>query len=318
MTYKIWYNGSYPETETELLRSLSSGHELILASDHSKEESAKLLNDADIAFGQPNPDIVRQSATLKLIHLSSAGYDKFDNAEMRNALTSRGAALTNSSQVYNEPCAQHALAMMLCLARRLPEALEVQRTTREWPTLELRAISPLLCGQTVLMLGFGAIAQRLAELLEPFHANLIAVRRRKMDHDKVNVINEDELSNYLPLADHVVNILPSNAGTAKFVNAEKLGLMKKGAILYNIGRGTTVNQDDLLDALNSGHLGAAFLDVTDPEPLPPAHPLWTAKNCYITPHTAGGHTNEKERLIRHFGENLRRYAAHEPLIDRVI
>ncbi|HYE74041.1 MAG TPA: NAD(P)-dependent oxidoreductase, partial [Blastocatellia bacterium] len=250
MTYKIWYNGSYPEAELNLLKSLTSGHELIFDSDYDKEESAKLLSNADIAFGQPNPDIVRQSSTLKLIHLSSAGYDKFDNAEMREALTSRGAAMTNSSQVYNEPCAQHALAMILSLARRIPEALDVQRTTREWPTWELRAISPLLCGQTILMLSFGAIAQRLAELLSPFRANLIALRRRKVEHDTVKVITEDELSKYLPLADHVVNILPSNAGTTKFINTEKLALMKQGANFYNIGRGSTVDQEALLDALN--------------------------------------------------------------------
>ena len=94
--------------------------------------------------------------------------------------------------------------------------------------------------------------------------------------------------------------------------------MKPGAVFYNIGRGTTVDQDALGEALRSGRLRAAYLDVTDPEPLPPEHPLWTTPNCVITPHTAGGHDNEWTRLVQHFLANLRRHEAGQPLLDRVI
>ena len=94
--------------------------------------------------------------------------------------------------------------------------------------------------------------------------------------------------------------------------------MKPGAAFYNVGRGTTVDQDALLAALQSGHLAAAWLDVTDPEPLPPAHPLWTTPNCYITPHSAGGHRTEPARLLQHFLGNLRLFERGETLNDRVI
>ena len=94
--------------------------------------------------------------------------------------------------------------------------------------------------------------------------------------------------------------------------------MKRGAVFYNIGRGTTVDQDALGEALRSGQLRAAYLDVTDPEPLPPEHPLWTTPNCVITPHTAGGHADEWVRLVKHFLVNLRRHEAGQPLLDRVI
>lgn len=93
--------------------------------------------------------------------------------------------------------------------------------------------------------------------------------------------------------------------------------MKPGAILYNIGRGSTVDQAALLDALESKRLAAAYLDATEPEPLPPSHLLWSAPNCFITPHTAGGFIGEKERLVRHFLDNLRRFIAGEALRDRV-
>ena len=98
----------------------------------------------------------------------------------------------------------------------------------------------------------------------------------------------------------------------------RFAAVRPGAIFYNVGRGGTVDQHALLGALESGKLGAAYLDVTVPEPLPADHPLWTAPRCYITPHTAGGHSDEHERFVAHFIENLQRYTAGEPLLDRVI
>jgi phosphoglycerate dehydrogenase-like enzyme len=226
--------------------------------------------------------------------------------------------LTNSSLVYNEPCAEHVLAFMLAEARQLPASLDTQRADRAWPTLERRAASHLLLGQNVVLLGFGAIGRRLAELLAPFHVQLTAVRRRPAGDEGVAVVTEDQLDAALASADHIVNILPENPATRHYVNAARLAVTKSGAIFYNIGRGTTVDQQALLDALRSGRLAAAYLDVTDPEPLPVDHPLWSTPNCYITPHTAGGHHDEPERLVRHFVENLRRFEHGEALLDRVI
>jgi phosphoglycerate dehydrogenase-like enzyme len=91
-----------------------------------------------------------------------------------------------------------------------------------------------------------------------------------------------------------------------------------GAVFYNIGRGTTVAQDALLDALRSGRLGAAWLDVTEPEPLPDEHPLWAEPNCFITPHVAGGHVGEAKTLVRHFLKNFDRFICRKPLLDRVM
>jgi phosphoglycerate dehydrogenase-like enzyme len=314
---KIWSNVKYTDAAMKLLREVTAEHELLLASDHSETAAQELLTTADIAFGQPKTEPVKDAATLRWVHLDSAGYDRFDTAEMRAAFNSRGAVLTGSSQVYNEPCAEHALALMMALARRLPESFDSQRGAHDWKFSETRAKQFLLRGQTALLLGYGAIGQRLAELLAPFAMNVIAVRRHRTGDEPVKVVTEAELDEYLPLADHVVSSLPSNAGTAKFINAARLARMKRGAIFYNIGRGSTVDQEALLDALASGRLAAAFLDVTDPEPLPPSHPLWTAPNCFITPHTAGGHVDEKERLVIHFKENLDRFISGDALSDRI-
>ncbi|MDE3084521.1 MAG: D-2-hydroxyacid dehydrogenase, partial [Verrucomicrobiota bacterium] len=120
------------------------------------------------------------------------------------------------------------------------------------------------------------------------------------------------------LADHVVDILPDNETTRGYVNARRLSWLKPGAKFYNAGRGTTVDQRALLEALQSGRLGAAYLDVTEPEPLPAEHPFWTASNCFITPHTAGGRHDQGEALVRHFLANFEAFQRGRPLADRVI
>jgi phosphoglycerate dehydrogenase-like enzyme len=147
---------------------------------------------------------------------------------------------------------------------------------------------------------------------------VVAMRRSPRGDEGIPTITAENLREALVVADHVINILPDNAASVHFISAERLGWMKPGAVFYNIGRGTTVDQQALAESLQSGHLGAAWLDVTDPEPLPDDHPLWNAPNCYITPHTAGGHQNESETLVRHFLENLKRFIADRPLRDRIL
>ena len=118
-------------------------------------------------------------------------------------------------------------------------------------------------------------------------------------------------------ADHVVNVLPESPHSVHFFDAARFQSMKTRSCYYAIGRGTTTDQPALVDALSSGHLAAAYLDVTNPEPLPPDHELWGLPNCYITPHSSGGHENEPLRLVKHFVQNLRRFEAGNPLVDRV-
>ena len=119
----------------------------------------------------------------------------------------------------------------------------------------------------------------------------------------------------VPRGRHVVDLLP--ASTRPILDAARLAHVRADAVIYNVGRGSTIDQDALLDALSNGRLAAAYLDVTSPEPLPPEHPLWHAPNCYVTPHTAGGHVDENERLVEHFVTNLARLLSGKPLLDRI-
>ena len=132
------------------------------------------------------------------------------------------------------------------------------------------------------------------------------------------MVPASELGRVLPLVDHLVNILPAHPSTDLFVNAELLAGCRRGVRFYNVGRGSTVDQAALMQALREGRVGEAYLDVMDPEPLPPGHDLWTTPHCYITPHTAGGRHDQDETLVQHFLSNLAAFESGRPMNDRVV
>jgi phosphoglycerate dehydrogenase-like enzyme len=302
-----------PEQEARL-REAAGSHRLLLAA----QATAANLAEADAAFGQPPVDAARDSERLRWVQLSSAGYGSYDRGDVREAFARRGAVLTKSSYVYATPCAEHVLSFMLAYARRLPDAFAEQRGERGWPQDALRRQSKLLSGQRVIFFGFGSIGARLAQLLAPFTPHLTGVRRNTSGPQPIEMIGFDDprLAARLGEADHVIDLLPGTPATTHYFGARLFEAFKPGAIFYNVGRGTSVDQSALLAALTSRRLEAALLDVTDPEPLPPAHPLWQAPNCFITPHSAGGHHNEGDRLVDHFITNLGRFQRAEGLLDR--
>lgn len=319
----IWCNFKLPDSLAAGLKHAVGRHNLVWASDMKASNLAfggpdPLLETADVAFGQPDAGQVITLPNLRWVHLTTAGYTRYDREDLRKALKARGGSMTNSSIVFAEPCAQHALAFMLARARALPEAFRDQFGPRDWPTPPLRAKSYLLNGQRVLILGFGAIARKLAEYLKPLDVEMIAVRRSVKGDESIPTVTVDRAEELMADADHIVNILPASPETTGFIDANMLSKMKPSAHLYNIGRGDTVDQDALIDALKHERLAGAYLDVTSPEPLPKDHPLWDAPNCYITPHTAGGHHDELDRLVAHFLANLQRFVAGSPLLDRII
>jgi phosphoglycerate dehydrogenase-like enzyme len=205
---------------------------------------------------------------------------------------------------------------MMAEARQLPRSLRDQLGQHRWDTVPTRAASFLLEGKKVLLVGYGSIASRLAEMLVPFRMELVGFRRTPRGDEAIEVHPVDKLLAWLPQADFVVNLLPAHSDTVEFFDTIKFAAMKAGAVFINMGRGATVEQSALLAALR-GDLGAAYLDVTSPEPLPPEHPLWTQRNCYLTPHVGGGHGDEYDRLVKHFLANFQRFLHGQSLSGRV-
>jgi phosphoglycerate dehydrogenase-like enzyme len=195
--------------------------------------------------------------------------------------------------------------------RRLPDFLERQRAGTWLADDEREAVrADELNGSRVLVVGFGSIGRAVAARLRPFGADVVGVARRATPVDGVRGL--DALPELLPSADVVVDLLPLTPDTRGLINADAISGMKPGALFVNAGRGGTVDADALLAALRAGRIRAA-LDVTDPEPLPDGHPLWSAPNVLITPHVAGDVRGERRRAWALVAEQVARLERGEPL-----
>jgi phosphoglycerate dehydrogenase-like enzyme len=296
-----------------LRQGLLPRHELVISS----AESDHALKLADIVFGQPDPDALAQSTRIRWFHLNGAGYTRYDTPRVRHAMRARGVLVSNSSSVYSAPCAEHVLAMMLALSRRLPQVWRRQQQGQLGKTPELRVGCDILEGHTAIIFGLGAIGRRLVELLGPLRMNLIGVRRRPDGDDVIPVVTASQADTMLHQADHVINALPETTDTARFFGRDRLQKLKPTAVFYNIGRGATVDQPALHGWLEKNPLAAAYLDVTTPEPLSADDPLWKLPNCFTTPHIGGVHASQYARIVRHFLANLQKYERHEP-VDCVV
>lgn len=322
-TLRIYCNLALPADVKQALQDGAKGHQLLYAQDGQNSALSDVASDpqmleADIAFGQPNLEDVESAQNLKFIQISSSGITRYDNAAFRKLVSQKGIAVCNSAQVFNEPCAVHALAFMLAHARQLDRALASHAAPGSDDWYNARNATTDLRGQTAVIVGYGAIGSRLAELLQPFRMNLYACRRSPRGNEAAKAITIQELDTVLPDCHHVINTLPHSPETTRFFDEPRFARFKQGSVFYNIGRGSTVDQDALLSSLESGQLAAAWLDVTEPEPLPADHPLRHHPNCRITPHIAGGHPNEMLTIVQHFLANLRRFEQGAPLADQVM
>jgi phosphoglycerate dehydrogenase-like enzyme len=245
------------------------------------------------SFPDELPDQVRW------VQLPSAGVelwlDRIDAAR----------AWTSAARAYGRPVAEHALMLMLAGARQL--ATCARATSWERPRL-----APLE-GSTVAIVGAGGIGRALIELLAPFRVEVLAVTRRGRD----GTIPADRLDEVWPRADHVVIAAPATGATRHLVGAAELEAMRPDAWLVNVARGSLVDTEALVAALASGAIGGAALDVTDPEPLPDGHPLWTEPRALITPHVANPDATLTRYLAELVAENVTRFAAGDELISRI-
>lgn len=278
----------------------------------SPEELFAMAPEAEIAwfdsydFGS-TPKAVMLAQRLKWLNTLSAGVDYFPLDKLREL----GAQFTNGQGINAPTIAEYAIMGMLVLAKGYREVVHAQ-DRHEW--LHDAPGKMELMDSKALVIGAGGIGGRIAELLRRLEVDVTEVRRRPAP----GVLTTDQWRERLGLFDWVVIVVPSTPDTAKMIGAAELAAMKPSASILNFARGAVIDTDALVEALKNRTIAGAWLDVTDPEPLPSDHPLWSLDNCHISMHLSGrSQTLLFKRAAERFLANLDRYHRGEELAFKV-
>ncbi|GIQ65690.1 3-phosphoglycerate dehydrogenase [Paenibacillus cisolokensis] len=300
MRKMICMHGLTPEQEDKI-RAAAPGWSILFG--RPSELDAESFRDAEVVCGwcpAVETEGLRPDSKLRWVQTWSAGVDKLP----LDALAAKGVILTDASGIHPIQMTETAFAMMLAFARNVHTAIRNQ-AKGVWDS---SGTFGELYGQTIGIVGAGAIGGRLARIAKAFGMRTLGVRRSgRPDADFDAMTDLTGLHDVLSASDYVVNALPLTAETRGLFGPDAFRSMKRTARFLNIGRGATVDTDALVEALRDGTIAGAGLDVTDPEPLPADHPLWKMDNVIITPHTSGLTNRYKERITELFVFNLQTY-----------
>jgi D-2-hydroxyacid dehydrogenase (NADP+) len=263
---------------------------------------------ADIIIGWPRAEWLR-SGKIRLVLLPSAGYDEYLGKKLGSV---PHLVICNTRDVYDVGAAEHCVALMLALVRNLGAHVR-DANSRQWN--RSRPYGEIV-GATACIVGLGDIGSELAWRCAGLGMNVVGVRRHTGYPPKgvTRVYTVDRLHEAVSAAQHVFGIAPGGTDTYHMFNRSFFSAMQRNAYFYNVGRGTSADEAALIEALASGHLGGAGLDVSDPEPLEADSPLWDMENVLITPHIAGYAAKYGDRFCRLAIENLTRYRHSQPLL----
>ncbi len=272
------------------------------------------LADADVIVAfVPPAELARLAPRVRFVQATSAGVESFVPA-----LKGTSVRLASAAGVAADEVAEFAMARLLTVWSDA-RTLDALQRARRWAYTEVDKTA--IGGRTVLVVGTGGIGRAFARLASAFDLRCVGLRRRPQLGAPAGferVVGQDALISELPGADAVVLALPATGKTARLIGEEELAVMKPGAVLCNVARGSLVDEEALVAALTSGHLGAAVLDVTATEPLSRRSPLWRAPNVYLSPHVANAMTPEYlDAVARLTVENIGRDARGEPLANLV-
>lgn len=302
----------------ERFAALDTGIASFAARDTESLERRIAEADVLVVSGLWNDRLLDRAVKLRLIQSIGAGTDQFP----REALARRGIRLASARGVNARAVAEHAMALILALSRRLPEARDNQ-AQRVWRGMigDLALREDELGGKSLLIIGLGDIGGRLARLAKAFDMRVVGLRRDpaagKGAADAVHRMGE--LGALLPEADFVALTCPLTRETEHLIDAAAFGRMKPSAYLVNIARGRVVDEAALIDALAGGHIAGAALDVTAEEPLASESPLWGLPQVLITPHTAGETRRYEDNVIEILRDNLDRlWRAEQQLRNEVV
>lgn len=250
------------------------------------------LEQTTVILGNAPPDAIAEARSVRWLHSPNVGLEAYEGLRTaRPDLT-----VTNSHGVMDDAVAEHGLALVLALARGLPGLLAAQ-SEHEW---RRGGYAPgVLRGQSLHLLGYGPIARRFADIAAGIGLE-ITVYRREASRDAPVARSFDDLEEAIGEADILVSLLPDTPRTRRLVDARVLAAMKDTSIVVSLGRGAVIDQQALVDALQSGRLAGAALDVFEQEPLSAESPLWDLPNVIVTPHVAGRHSEEMAMHVEAF------------------
>ena len=295
------------EARIAKINKAATGFEVV----YEKANNVAAFADCEIIFGNVTPEVLQAAKKLKWLHTQTAGVDAYVRPE--TGLQSH-VMLTNSSGSFGVAIAEHLMTVTLMLLRKMGEYYKLQMQAK-WDYL---GSIETLYNSAVTVVGIGDIGGTFAEYCKAMGAaRVYGVSRNVRDEMPPwadGLFTVENINDAIKDADIVALCLPGTTQTEGLFDKNRLAAMKKGAMLLNIGRGTAVNQDALIDALRSGQIGAAGLDVTTPEPLPADSPLWHMPNVIITPHVSGGDSLEmiQDLIVDKFVRYLEDYAAGRP------
>lgn len=311
---KVVVRQGRPEQLAEY-QAIAPGVEFVIVD--SIEQARVEAVDAQVVLGMCDEEMLSASPGLFWIQVYSAGVEWcVENPAMHKG----NKLLTNGQKIGSPALAEHAVAMMMMLARGL-DVYHVNQLKGEWQRqTELDRSDHLeLEGRTLLVVGLGGIGTQVAKRGHGLGMRVLAIRNsRREGPEYVEYVGlPDELNELAKQADVVINTVPLTDKTRGIFNTAFFDAMKPSAFFITVGRGGSTVTDDLVAALKSGSIAGAGLDVTDPEPLPVGHPLWTMPRVIISPHTAGLSDKGRDRLYLMVKENLRRYVNGEPMLSVV-
>jgi phosphoglycerate dehydrogenase-like enzyme len=304
--------GSFIPGVAEALQSAAPGVEVVVA---NPADIAKQAAGADVVIGFCTPDVVAAGKSIRWIQLVTAGVE---NCVAIPGVRERDILVTNMQRIGGPIIAEHTMGMVLAFTRGIDVYVSAQ------PRAEWRRSTPpgrmaVIDGKTMLVVGLGGIGSEVAKRAHALGMKVIATRASgRTGPEFVSYVGlPDELPKLASEADFVVNTAPLTPQTTGIFDAAFFAKMKPTAYFINVARGRSVVTAALVDALNSKKIAGAGLDVTDPEPLPPDHPLWKAPNVIITPHVANDSDLGYDAQIKVVQENLRRYVAGERMLSVV-
>lgn len=291
--------------------------DITFESGETNEAIFDAMKDADVYIGWCDAELFEKPSAVRWVHSLSVGVERCVSSE---AFVSSKKILTNSKRLSGPSIAEHAIGLMFALVRGLDQYAAI-KSTRDWDAAVLPGRDAVweINGKTMLVVGLGGIGSETAKRGHGLDMKVIATRNsRREGPDYVSYVGlADELLTLTAQADVIINTVPLTTKTTGMFNRRFFKAMKTTAYFINVARGKSVVTDDLIAALDAGELAGAGLDVTDPEPLPPDHPLWDQPRVIITPHVAHRSESLRERIWQVAKENLRRYIAGEKLLSQV-